>query len=198
MLPLLGAGAGGADDQAASEAALAAIEPYRETFERDFAERLAAKFGLLGRQDGDLELIDTLMRLMASEQTDFTILFRRLADFQSQAHASHGALRNLFRDRAAFDAWSARHRKRLSAQGSDDDAARRARMRRVNPRVVLRNHLAEAAIRRAQSGDFGEIARLLGVLEHPFDDPAQPTPQDDADAGFPPDWAQSIAVSCSS
>ena len=198
MLPLLGAGAGGADDQAASEAALAAIEPYRETFERDFAERLAAKFGLLGRQDGDLELIDTLMRLMASEQTDFTILFRRLADFESQTDAAHGALRDLFRDRAAFDAWSARYGARLHAQGSDDDAARRLRMRRVNPRVVLRNHLAEAAIRQAQSGDFGEIARLLRVLGHPFDDPAQATAQDDADAGFPPDWAQSIAVSCSS
>lgn len=63
---------------------------------------------------------------------------------------------------------------------------------------LLGNHLAEAAIRRAQSGDFGEIARLLRVLEHPFDDPAQATAQDDADAGFPPDWAQSIAVSCSS
>lgn len=196
MLPLLGAGE--ANQEAASEAALAAVEPYRATFERAFSVRLAAKFGLLGAQEGDTELIDALMRLMASEQTDFTILFRRLADFDSRDDAANAPLRDLFRDRAAFDAWSARYAERLRAQGSDDGAARRARMRRVNPRIVLRNHLAEAAIRQAQAGDFSEIARLLGALEHPFDDPAHPTADDDADAAFPPDWAQSIEVSCSS
>ncbi len=153
--------------------------------------------GLPGRSDGDLELIDTLMRLMASEQTDFTILFRRLADFDARPAAENAPLRDLFRDRAAFDAWSARYRDRLHAQG-EGDAARRARMRSVNPRLELRNHMAETAIRNASAGDFGEIARLLRVLEHPFDDPARPTAQDDADAGCPPDWAPSIAVSCSS
>ena len=71
-------------------------------------------------------------------------------------------------------------------------------MRRVNPRVVLRNHLAETAIRRAADGNFAEVERLLAVLSRPFDEPAAPTTQDDADAGFPPAWAQSIEVSCSS
>jgi len=65
-------------------------------------------------------------------------------------------------------------------------------------RVVLRNHLAESAIRQAQVGDFSEITRLLRVLEQPFDDPERPTAQDEADTGFPPAWAQSIEVSCSS
>ncbi|MCB2019176.1 MAG: YdiU family protein, partial [Burkholderiaceae bacterium] len=199
MLPLLGNGNGNGNADAASEAALAAVEPYRTTFERAFRQRLAAKFGLRGEREGDLELIDMLMRLLASERTDFTILFRRLADFDSRADADNAALRDMFRDRPAFDAWAARYRERLAHQGGDDDdAARRVRMRRVNPRVVLRNHLAEGAIRLATAGDFSEVARLLRVLEHPFDDPAHPTAQDDADAGFPPDWAQSIEVSCSS
>jgi uncharacterized protein YdiU (UPF0061 family) len=199
MLPLLGNGNGKDEADAASEAALAAVEPYRTTFERAFRLRLAAKFGLLGEREGDLELIDMLMRLLASERTDFTILFRRLADFDSRADADNAALRDMFRDRPAFDAWAARYRERLAHQGGeDDDAARRVRMRRVNPRVVLRNHLAEGAIRLATAGDFSEVARLLRVLERPFDDPAHPTAQDDADAGFPPDWAQSIEVSCSS
>jgi uncharacterized protein YdiU (UPF0061 family) len=71
-------------------------------------------------------------------------------------------------------------------------------MRRVNPRIVLRNHLAETAIRRAEAGDFSEIDRLLKVLARPFEEPAEPSAQDLADAGFPPDWAQAIEVSCSS
>jgi uncharacterized protein YdiU (UPF0061 family) len=60
--------------------------------------------------------------------------------------------------------------------------------------VVLRNHLAEGAIRQARTGDFSEVNRLLKVLQNPFDDALDGTP--DADA--PPEWARHIAVSCSS
>ena len=47
---------------------------------------------------------------------------------------------------------------------------------------------------RAMEGDFGETERLLKVLEHPFDE----QPEHEADAGFPPDWASQLEVSCSS
>lgn len=67
-------------------------------------------------------------------------------------------------------------------------------MRRVNPVYVLRNHLAEGAIRRAQQGDDSEVQRLHKVLQNPFDEQAGC----EADADFPPSWAQSIEVSCSS
>jgi len=43
-------------------------------------------------------------------------------------------------------------------------------MNRVNPKFVLRNHLAQTAIEKAQAGDFGEVSRLLTILEHPFDE----------------------------
>ena len=71
---------------------------------------------------------------------------------------------------------------------------RAERMRRHNPKFVLRNHLAEQAIRQAQSGDFSEVQRLHRVLQRPFDE----QPEHEADAGFPPAWAQQLEVSCSS
>lgn len=67
-------------------------------------------------------------------------------------------------------------------------------MNAVNPKFVLRNYLAETAIRQASQGDFDEIARLQQVLAHPFDE----QPQFEAYAAPPPDWAAQIAVSCSS
>ncbi len=63
----------------------------------------------------------------------------------------------------------------------------------VNPAVVLRNHLAEGAIRAARVGDFSETQRLLQALQRPFDEPMQAS-----DAAFPPDWAHTLEVSCSS
>jgi uncharacterized protein YdiU (UPF0061 family) len=104
-------------------------------------------------------------------------------------------LRDLFLDRDAFDAWAVRYAERLRAEASID-AERALQMNRVNPKFVLRNHLAEVAIKTAQAGDFAEVNRLLKVLQQPFDEtPAGVTA---SDAGFPPEWAQTIEVSCSS
>jgi uncharacterized protein YdiU (UPF0061 family) len=84
-------------------------------------------------------------------------------------------------------------RARLSEE-TRDDAARAIAMNRVNPKFVLRNHLAETAIRRAKEKDFSEAERLAAVLRRPFDE----QPENEAYAGLPPDWASSLEVSCSS
>jgi uncharacterized protein YdiU (UPF0061 family) len=191
LLPLLGA------PDEASERALAALEPYRATYPQALLSRMTAKLGLTTADESARELVDDLLHLMAKGRSDMTITMRRLGDFDSAPDARNDALRDLFIDRAAFDAWALRYGERLRSDCSID-AERRQRMCRVNPRVVLRNHLGETAIRRAEAGDFSEIERLLNVLAHPFDEPAEPSPQDLADAGFPPDWARSIEVSCSS
>jgi len=194
LLPLLvpeGADTAAAD--AAGERLLEALEPYREVFPRELQSRMAAKLGLATQRDGDRELIDDLLRLMAAEHADFTLGFRALAGLRTADGADHAAVRDPFVDRAAFDAWAARYIGRLRAEGSVDEE-RAQRMNRVNPKFVLRNHLAQAAIERAQRGDFSEVERLLKVLQRPFDE----QPEHAAYAAHPPDWARSIEVSCSS
>lgn len=78
-------------------------------------------------------------------------------------------VRDLFLDRPRCDAFLVRWRARLAAEGSVD-AERQAAMRAVNPRYVLRNWVAEAAIRRAREGDFGGVAEVLTRLRRPFDE----------------------------
>ena len=177
-----------------SETALAALEPYKARYAQDFLAALRAKLGLREARDEDRALVDDLLRLMAQGRCDFTITFRRLAGFSTGGSTqAHQALRDLFIDRAGFDAWAQRYAQRLAAEQSLD-AERATRMNLTNPRVVLRNHLAETAIQRAREGDFAEITRLLKVLQRPFDELAG----SEADAGFPPDWATQLEVSCSS
>jgi uncharacterized protein YdiU (UPF0061 family) len=176
------------DPEAAGERLLEAVEAYRGRFAVAMLGRLRAKLGLLTEQAQDQALADDLLKLMAASRADFTQTFRRLA----RAHRDPTPLRDLFIDREAADAWLDRWRLRLAAEGSVD-AERETRMLAVNPAVVLRNHLAEGAIRAAQAGDFSETARLLKVLQRPFDEPVLPS-----DAALPPDWAQHLEVSCSS
>ncbi len=173
--------------------ALEALEVYKTTFSHALEQKMRAKLGLSTEQDADRDLVDGLLKRMAADRSDFNISFRRLAHFSTAEGAVNASVRNLFIDREAFDAWAAQYSARLRAEGSVD-AERAARMNRVNPQYVLRNHLAEVAIREAQAGDFTETQRLLKVLERPFDE----QPEHAAYADFPPAWAQTIEVSCSS
>jgi uncharacterized protein YdiU (UPF0061 family) len=64
----------------------------------------------------------------------------------------------------------------------------------ANPKYVLRNWLAESAIRQAREGDFSGVSRVLTCLRHPFDE----QPEFEDLAALPPDWANGLEVSCSS
>ena len=183
----------------------AAIEPYKDEFAQAMVAQMRAKLGLTTAQDDDAALADDWLQLMAKDRTDHTLTWRALSQFSSAPEAINAIVRDQFIDRDGFAAWSQRYAARLRAEGNtygstdsstaaSTDAERATRMNRCNPKVVLRNHLAETAIRQAQAGDFSEVQRLLKVLQHPFDEHlANPS-----DAALPPDWASHLEVSCSS
>lgn len=175
------------------ETASAAISDYPQQFGQAYIERMAAKFGL--QLDGEtVPLVMDALQLLAQNHVDYTIFMRRLCNFDRTKGAVNAPLRDLFLDRAAFDAWAVRYAEALMAIGSVD-TERSIAMRAVNPKYILRNHLAEVAIRRAADHrDYSEIARLHTLLLHPFDE----QPEFEAYAAEPPDWARQIEVSCSS
>jgi len=182
LLPLIG-------DQ---ELAMAALESYKTVFPREFEARMGAKLGLIGGNPpgaSDRPLTDGALKLLASEKTDWTIFWRRLSD--AVASGNTGPVRDLFIDRSGIDAWlvlfSARH-------ADINPASAAATMHKTNPKFVLRNHLGQQAIEAAQRKDFSGVATLLNLLETPFEN----HPGHDVYAGFPPDWASTIEISCSS
>ena len=137
--------------------------------------------------------------MLFRSRVDWTVFWRRLSvAVRESAHLTHAfePVQDLFVDRAPWQAWLDRYQQRLDEQGRDAQARQTTgeRMLRTNPKFVLRNHLAETAIRHAQVGDFAEIDQLLHLLQSPFDE----HPGMDAWADFPPDWAGQLEISCSS
>lgn len=181
------------------EAATARLETYKSEFSAALDDVFHAKLGLATRADEDEGLIERLIQLLHVNRVDWTIFWRRLASLRSESISTdHDApLRDLFPDRAAFDAWAVDYRQRLRRESSHD-AERAPRMNRVNPKYVLRNHLAEAAISKARGDagarDYGEVERLRRCLEQPFDE----QPEFEPYAQLPPEWAASLHLSCSS
>lgn len=183
MLPLIGS----------VEATEAALAGYDAEYTLAYERLLHAKLGLQQTLPGDEALIDGLFAIMQSSHVDFTLLFRSLGNLQLAAPEHDAPVRDLFIERPAFDAWAVQYRARLQQENSVD-ATRKLAMDKVNPKYVLRNYLAQTAIEKAQNKDFSEIARLLQVLQRPFDE----QPEHAHYAALPPDWASHLEVSCSS
>jgi serine/tyrosine/threonine adenylyltransferase len=175
------------------EDAQEALGVYQGEFAAHMDRLLHAKLGLSESGEDDRALFDAMFSLMQANHVDFTQFFRKLGGLQAGAPERDGPLRDLFIDREAFDGWAAQYRARLATE-TRGDAERKAAMDAVNPKYVLRNYLAQVAIEKAQNKDFSEVARLLSVLERPFDE----QPEHEAYAALPPDWASHLEVSCSS
>lgn len=171
------------------EQALAALESYKTVFPQALEARMRAKLGLPDVQPGDKALIEGIFKLLAADKVDYAIFWRRLVAFEPGA--ANEAVRDLFLDRPGFDAWALQYSERLAPA---DQGLRADLMRKTNPRYVLRNHLGEQAIRAAKLNDFSGVQTLLTLLQAPFEE----HPDHEALAGFPPDWASSIEISCSS
>jgi uncharacterized protein YdiU (UPF0061 family) len=179
LLPLIG------DQELAKEA----LESFKTVFPEAFVARMRDKLGLLQPHPGDSELVDGILLLLARNGVDYTIFWRRLA--QAVQTSQFEPVRDLFAHRAAFDQWLLSYSERLN---QSDPAQSANLMLKTSPKYVLRNHLGEQAIRAAKLGDFSEVHTLQRLLERPFDE----HPAHEAYADFPPDWASSIEISCSS
>jgi uncharacterized protein YdiU (UPF0061 family) len=175
------------------EDAQSAVAVYKPAYDAKFDQLLHAKLGLRDTQPDDDKLFESMFALMQGSHVDFTLFFRRLGDLLLDNPQADEPLRDLFIDRPAFDAWAVQYRNRLRQENSLD-GERQVRMHAVNPKYVLRNYLAQVAIEKAQNKDFSEVARLLSVLEKPFDE----QPENEHYAELPPDWASTLEVSCSS
>lgn len=168
--------------------ALAAYEP---ALMRAYGEQMRAKLGFFTQSQQDNDLLTGLLSLMAQEGRDYSRTFRLLNHTEQQQAQS--PLRDEFIDRAAFDGWYQQYRQRLQ-QEQVSDAERQQAMKAVNPKLILRNYLAQQAIESAERDDVSKLARLHQALLTPFAD----APEYDDLAALPPDWGKHLEISCSS
>lgn len=177
---------------------------YGPAFRTAYGERMRAKLGLADARDGDDELVASLLAAMARGKADFTRTFRALADLRTPAEAAAAGNETLPRAHregafltlggtAEAAAWLDRYIARLEAERVPAPE-RATAMLRVNPRIVLRNHLAQEAIEAAEAGDDAPVRRLLAALRRPYDDDPAVAAYDRLAPGDRPP----VEVSCSS
>jgi uncharacterized protein YdiU (UPF0061 family) len=125
------------------------VQGFGDIFAREYTAVFARKIGLTATPEAEA-LIDGLLKLMADMGADFTLCFRALATGESRAYL--GA-------HPDFADWHAR----WQAAGPAQDA-----LVQVNPAIIPRNHLVEAMIADAVSGDMQLFDALHAALKTPF------------------------------
>ena len=157
----------------------AELESYWPAYAETYLGSLRGKLGLKDWPTDftdDSVLVKDLLALLQRERWDYTRFFREL---------SIGA--------RGTDPWFERYAARLGAEGSDG-IERTERMRKANPKYVLRNWIAQEAIESAQRGEF----ELIEQLRRLFADPFAEHPGMERFAEPPSAAARELAVSCSS
>jgi len=169
-------------DLISTDQLLRKLTSYEQIFATKYRTLMRAKLGLVREEGEDDRLIGQLLTLMARARADYTLSFRNLTGQDEDWLVLFGDENDQAKD------WLVRYRERTESEGL-------AGMDQVNPRFVLRNWVAETAIRAVEdNNDIATLDRIFQILQSPFE-------QHDGDEAFaappPPDMCH-LEVSCSS
>ncbi|WP_422473236.1 protein adenylyltransferase SelO [Endozoicomonas sp. ALB032] len=167
------------------------LDTYPALYSARYLSLMSEKLGLLEEDPKDSDLIKDLLQLLHEQHVDYTLFFRTLSDY----HVGQGvsAFVALCSESEPLGQWLQRYDERVS-QNSEPEQLRHQRMKQINPKYILRNYLAQAAIEKAEQGDYVEIEQLMTVLQSPYDE----HPDLEHYAQKPPEWGKKLEVSCSS
>lgn len=180
------------DTNTAVQLAKSVLDSYQTLYIDKYAQLMRSKLGLLKQENNDQSLVSDLLTLLEKNKIDYTLFFRQLSEQQTDDYLV--SLRDRFIEREAYDVWLLDYQARLDREETTL-SQRSKQMKAVNPKYILRNYLAEMAIRAAEDEkDYTHIEQLMCVLQNPFDEHKE----FESYAAQPPDWAQKISVSCSS
>ncbi|RKG32455.1 protein adenylyltransferase SelO [Acinetobacter tianfuensis] len=163
------------------------LEHFEPTFLEHYKLGLSQKMGLPSFHKDSFDCAMAFLRILQTEQLDYTQSFIRLQEKQYEQ------IKDDCLDRRAFESFFAMYENIRELQ---DAAELDAQMALINPQYILRNHMTQKAIELAERNDFSEVERLFALLSQPFI--KQPELENAADLEPLPSDVPEVMVSCSS
>ncbi|QIO08041.1 protein adenylyltransferase SelO [Acinetobacter lanii] len=175
------------DKEQWKDALATCLEHYEPTFLEHYKMGLNQKMGLPSFHKDSFDCAMAFLRILQSEQLDYTQSFIRLQNKEYET------IKDDCLDRRAFESFLSLYD---SIRKHQDTAELDAEMQKANPHYILRNHMAQKAIELAEANDFSEVDRLFQLLSQPFK--KQPDLEQPQDLGPLPSDVPEVMVSCSS
>jgi len=142
-----------------------ALKFYDSIYLKETMHLMRQKLGLDNRLKEDTELISHLLGVMQSLQIDYTLFFRELSNYKGDKKP----LLKLGLYETPLKEWLELYDKRLM-QNSISENERLERMKKVNPKYILKNWILQEAIDSAKDGNFEFVKELLNIAQNPYDE----------------------------
>ena len=166
------------------------LQEFEPALEVEYHQKMLQKIGLTKGEEADKSLLRELLQLMQENKSDYTLTLRSLAGVVTAA-GQKKFLEN-FASHEKIKTWLKSYLTRL---GDIDKKSHSKNLNQQNPKFILRNWVAETAIRAAcDQQDYQPLRDILKILETPFAE----HPKFEAFAGKAPQQLQNLCVSCSS
>ena len=169
------------------EALAECLEHYEPTFLEHYRLGLSQKMGLPSFHKDSFDCAMAFLRILQTEQLDYTQSFIRLQ------HKQYQLIQDDCLDRRQFESFLSKYEHIRQGQ---DIVELDAAMQTTNPVYILRNHMMQKAIELAEKNDFSEVERLFQILTQPFTQ--QPELEKPEDLLPLPTDVPEVMVSCSS
>jgi uncharacterized protein YdiU (UPF0061 family) len=141
------------------------LDSLGRLFDRRLTSKMLKKLGILkDDQSGDRELVRVWLRYLETQQLDYTLSFRNLANLLENNPAYE-----FFERTAAFQDFYEPWQKRVHSQGLESELIKEE-MNRVNPVFIPRNHKIEQVIEAGLEGDFSPFHEMNAVLRKPYEE----------------------------
>lgn len=160
----------------------AALNVFQPTYAIAYTDQMKLRLGMTGKINNDGQIIESFIRLLEQAQCDYNAVFLAL---EKAVSGNIESVTTLLGDTTEVAEWLSLYLDRLDVDAS-------ALMARNNPRVILRNYLAQQVIERAEKGDFSDLAQLHAALRDPYSDAL------DIYSRATPQWGKNVSLSCSS
>lgn len=169
------------------------LNEYPTHFEKEYLRLSREKLGLKTHEDNDYQLLVDALKTLSQLSIDYTFFFRTLCDFQIDRYESVQKLWDYYGQRQELKDWLGQYNERLKREDSPDQD-RCLRMKKTNPKYVLKNYIAQEVITDVERGNSEKLNQWLNILYQPFDE----HPEFEIYAKPTPPEHKNYEVSCSS
>ncbi|MDA3907590.1 MAG: YdiU family protein [Sulfurimonas sp.] len=140
-------------------------ESFGATYETEYLSIMYKKMGMQESDEKDIELFKWMLGSLESATIDYTLFFRTLSTYDGDKKS----ILSLAVFQTPLLEWLDAYDERLKKE-KRSSKERHTQMLSVNPKYILKNHILQEAIEKAQEHDFSMIEELLVVALAPFDE----------------------------
>ena len=158
------------------------LQDILDTYKREYLFEqhgmMCSKIGLFNPNLVSDEFIHSLTEIMRQSELDMTLFFREISNIELTKFnefweilkkTSYIEASELKKQKKTWKDWFNQYLFLLHNESMDTEK-RLTKMKRINPKYVLRNYMVQLAIDKAKVGDYSLIDELYSLLQHPYDE----------------------------